>query len=173
MYQKKENEDGVMVVSFSYEVNDIFNKVAMKSAYNAKNIRNKDGQSLVDDFAITEDEKDIFQQCLRSVLPEIYSIVLKITSGVSDAFNFDVTGATVSLSVMDNEAYNENILSLVEQSISECLVEGTLMEWYRSTIHADLLNMYSKSFGMSLEKLFSRLFQLRKKKVYSMLGDIY
>lgn len=168
MYQKISN-NGKSIL-FSYTVGDIFDKASRKSAFNAKNVRDKEGNALVEHFAISEDDRDIFLQGVQSILPDINALMLKITSGMKDAFSFDENGA-ISISIQDNNAYNENLLSLVDTSIEECIIEGSLMEWYKSCTNADLLNLYSKSFGMSLEKLYDRLFQLRKKKVASYLCE--
>lgn len=167
MFKKDEDNS---VIEFSYTISEIFESASQKSAFNAKNVRDKEGRSLVDQFAITTDEKGVFVQGLRSVLPDIFSIILKITTGLDKAYDLDED--KVYFTINDNMGYNENALSLVDDSIKECLVEGSLMEWYKNCTHADLLNLYSKSYGMNIEKLFQRLFQLRKKALSATLGEI-
>ena len=169
MYTKDENNS---TIKFSYTISDIFGKASQKSAFNAKNLRDKEGRSLVDNFAITTDEKGVFVQGLRSVLPDIFSIILKITTGLDKAYDLDEENEEVYFTINDNMAYNDNALSLVDNSIEECLIEGSLMEWYKNCTQADLLNLYSKSYGMNIEKLFHRLFQLRKKALSATLGEI-
>lgn len=156
-------------IKFSYSMDSIFEKCARKSAFNAKNLTTKEGKYLTESYTITEDEKDMFYQGLTSILPDIYDIILKITSGVSNAFNIEST--QITLSIQDNSAYNENILSLVDSSIEECIIEGAMMEWYKNCTQADFLKLYSESYNTCLIKLYDRLFQMRKKKVVAMLSD--
>ena len=182
MYKKIEETNEIV---FSYPVNGIFESASRVSAYNSKNIRDNQGNSLLAEYAISEDEKDVFIQGLHSVLPEIYEKILKITdrnknSDNTSAFGIkkvvlDATKPTeetecVYFEIKDNDAYNYNVLSLVDASFLECIVEGSLKAWYKNCAQADLLAMYTRSFAENLEKLFSRMFQLKIKKTTNMLG---
>jgi hypothetical protein len=143
------------------------------SAYNSKNIRDNQGNSLLAEYAVSDDEKDVFIQGLHSVLPEIYEKILKITDRAdSDSFGFATVDdkEVVIFKIKDNESYNNNVLSLVDASFLECIVEGALKAWYKNCAQGDLFAMYTKSFADNLEKLFSRMFQLKIKKTTNMLG---
>ena len=72
----------------------------------------------------------------------------------------------------DNDSYNKNVLTLVDASLMECIIEGTLKAWYKNCAQGDLLALYLKSFNDNLEKLFDRMFQLKIKKSVSMLGEL-
>lgn len=159
-------------IEFSYPLQDIFDDASRISAFNAKNIRDKEGRSLLADYALSDDEKDIFVQGLKSILPEIYGKIIKITSGIENAHLFSTTDTDVKFSIQDNEAYNKNVLTLVDASLMECIIEGSLKAWYKNCAQGDLLALYNKSFSDNLEKLFDRMFQLKMKKSVSMLGAI-
>ena len=149
----------------------IFDNASRVSSYNSKNIKDKDGNSLLAEYAISDDEKDVYLQGLTSVLPEIYEKILKITNGVEDAYMFETTDTDVKFTIQDNDAYNKNVLSLVDASLLECIIEGSLKAWYKNCAQADLLQLYVRSFNDNLEKLFNRMFQLKIKKTTSMLGE--
>lgn len=167
MYKQENNK-----IEFSYPLDGVFDSASRVSAYNSKNLRDKDGKSMLAEFAISEDEKDIFLQGLASVLPEIYEKILKITDGGTDENAFDISDTEIKFVIKDNAAYNKNVLSLVDSSFLECIIEGSLKAWYKNCAQADLLALYTNSFASNLEKLFNRMFQLKIKKTTSMLGVI-
>lgn len=166
MYKK--NAD-TKEIEFSYSIDGIFESASRVSAYNSKNIKDKDGNSMLAEYAVSDDEKDVFLQGLQSVLPEIYEKILKITDN-ADSDSFGMTSTEVAFKIKDNGAYNNNVLALVDASFLECIIEGALKSWYKNCAQADLLGLYTRSFADNLEKLFNRMFQLKIKKTTSMLG---
>jgi hypothetical protein len=170
MYKKDTTNKEIV---FSYPVDGIFESASRVSAYNSKNIRDNQGNSLLAEYAISDDDKDVFVQGLHSVLPEIYEKILKITDR-ADSDSFGVLKIdnveSVVFKIKDNESYNGNVLSLVDASFLECIVEGSLKSWYKNCAQGDLFAMYTKSFADNLEKLFGRMFQLKIKKTTNMLG---
>ena len=167
MYKQSNNK-----IEFTYPVNGVFDSVARASAFNSKNIRDKEGNSLLAEFAISDDEKDIFLQGLASVLPEIYNKIIKVTDATSEDNAFNITDTDIKFVIKDNAAYNKNVLALVDASFLECIIEGSLKAWYKNCANGDLLALYNKSFADSLEKLFNRMFQLKIKKTTAMLGQV-
>lgn len=159
-------------IKFSYPINDIFKKASRASAFSARGMRDKEGNSLFDDYSLTDDEMDIFEQGLDSILPDIYNKIIKLTSGVENAYDLDEELSEVIFIIQDNNAYNKNTLILVDKSFEECLIEGSLMAWYKNCANADLLELYLKTFDSALEKLYSRMFQLKLKNSVSMLTDL-
>lgn len=171
-------------IVFLYPVDGVFESASRVSAYNSKNIRDNQGNSLLAEYAISDDDKDVFEQGLHSILPEIYEKILKITdrnvnSDQSPAFGIknmklketDTTDVPcIYFEIKDNDAYNNNVLSLVDGSFLECIIEGALKAWYKNCAQADFLALYTKSFADNLEKLFNRMFQLKIKKTVNMLG---
>lgn len=178
MYKKDSTNKEIV---FAYPVDGIFDSASRVSAYNSKNIRDNQGNSLLAEYAISDDEKDVFLQGLQSVLPEIYEKILKITDrtdensfGIKANYQYDSNTTTdcVVFSIKDNSSYNGNVLSLVDASFLECIIEGALKAWYKNCAQGDLFVLYTKSFADNLEKLFNRMFQLKIKKTTNMLGTI-
>ena len=165
----KNNNDGI--ITFYYKRDELFNDVGQISAYMTKNLASESGSAL-DDYAITDDEKDIFNVCVKQTLPNVYEVLMKMSTGVKDAFDDDATEngvACVKLSINDNEAYNENILSLVNATIEDCLRYGILAEFYSINSNATLQQIAQGKFSSNLLLLNQRLFQLKRKKISSQL----
>lgn len=170
-------------ILFYYDSKELFNSVSLMSAYMTKNLKSEQG-SIMDEYSISEDEKDVVDVCVRQTLPNIYEAMMKITSGIESAFDNDadgdelsslgledVTGDTyIVFTIQDNAKYNENVLNLVDSTLLNCLKHGVLAEFYSICVNADLFRIAQDKFTTSLFQLKQRLFQLKKKAVSSQLS---
>jgi len=159
-------------ISFRYPKETLFNDISLMSNYMCKNMSTKDGNSLTDEYAISDDEHDLVDVSVRATLPDIYESLIKITSSVSSAFDDDVEISTVhyvQFTIQDNDSYNANVLSTVDASLYNCLKFGTLREVYSTITNAEFYNTCTTRFLAELFKLKGRLFQLKKKSVVSSL----
>ncbi len=184
MYKKIEasGNEGAKI-KFLYNRDTIFNDVSLMSNYMSKNLSTKDGASLTDEYAISDDEKDLVKVCIRACLPDIYESMAKITNAVSFAFDDDVeeeagtdqrqasyaAGHYVEFLLQDNGAYNDNVLTMVDASIYNAIKLGTLKEVYSTLTQPEFFNTCATRFLGELYKLKQRLFQLKKKSVVSNL----
>ena len=160
-------------IQFYYNRDTIFEEVSLMSNYMAKNLATKDGNSLTDEYAISDDEHDLVEICIRAALPDIYEAMTKITHSVADAFEDEVTvsgNPCVAFTILDNAAYNDNVLSVVDASLNNCVKFGTLKEIYSALPQPEFFNSCSNRFVGELFKLKQRLFQLKKKSVLSNLS---
>lgn len=161
-------------IKFYYSRDNLFNDVSLMSNFMAKNLANKEGNSLTDEYAISDDERDLYGVCVQQTLPDIYEAMVKITGGVDSAFQADATrtGTTdkfIIISIQDNDAFNDNVLSLVDASLYNAIKIGTLKEFYSIVIQPDFFKVCAERFLGELFKLKQRLFQLKKKSVVSNL----
>ena len=169
-------------ITFYYDSDKLFNDVSLMSAYMTKNMSNESG-SLMDDFSISDDEKDVYKVCVRQTLPNIYETMMKITSGVASAFDDEVSvsvkesdglkrdvGTYIEFTMQDNDAYNDNVLNLVDATLLNCLKYGVLAEFYSICVNGDLYRIAQDKLTTSLFQLKQRLFQLKKKVVSSQLS---
>lgn len=169
-------------ITFYYDSDGLFNDVSLMSAYMTKNLKGESG-SLMDEFSISDDEKDIYKVCVRQTLPNIYETMMKITSGIDSAFDDEVTvsskesgglkrdaGNYIEFTMQDNDSYNKNVLNLVDATLLNCLKHGILAEFYAVCVNADLYRIAHDKFTSSLFQLKQRLFQLKKKVVSSQLS---
>lgn len=169
-------------IKFLYNRDVLFNEVSLMSNYMSKNLSTKDGNALTDDFAISDDEKDLVTVCVRATLPDIYESMIKITNAISSAFDDEVTeaadathgitaGSYVEFVLQDNGAYNDNVLNMVDASLYNCIKHGTLKEVYSTIVNPDFFKISAERFVAELFKLKQRLFQLKKKSVVSNLSS--
>lgn len=234
-------------IRFYYKRDVLFNDVSLMSNFMAKNLTTKDGDSLTDDFAISDDEKDMFGVCLQQTLPDIYESMAKITNGIDSAFEacqrgvvgvkssaiavdehfpqgvldpetglyigayykaydtdpdyskvlfYDQDGKAkyrdespissstaydgtydyysfdeeyVTFILQNNDAYNSNVLSLVDASLLNAIKIGTLKEFYSVVIQPEFFKVCTDRFIAELYKLKQRLFQFKKKTIVSNL----
>jgi len=170
MYNKDTTHNTII---FKYKKDVLFNDVSLMSNYMCKNMATKDGNSLTDEYAISDDERDLVDVSVRATLPDIYEALLKITNSVDTAFDDDVTISEihyVQLTIQDNASYNANVLSTVDASLYNCLKFGTLREVYSTISNAEFYTTCTTRFLSELFKLKNRLFQLKKKSVVSSLN---
>lgn len=167
-------------IKFLYNRDTLFNEVSLMSNYMSKNLSTKDGNALTDDYAISDDEKDLVNVSIRATLPDIYESMAKITNAISPAFDDDVTeagsgsieaGHYVEFVLQDNGAYNDNVLTVVDASLYNCIKHGTLKEIYSTIVNPEFFKICAERFVAELFKLKTRLFQLKKKSVVSNLSS--
>ena len=170
------------IIAFSYNSDKLFNDVSLMSAYMTKNLKTEVG-SVMDEFNISDDERDIYDVCVRQALPNIYETMMKITSGVDNAFSDEIElttdetdglkrakGKYIEFNIQNNDAYNSNVLNLVDATLLNCLKYGILAEFYSICMNVDLHRIAQDKFTTSLFQLKQRLFQLKKKSVFSQLS---
>ena len=166
------------IITFSYNSEKLFNDVSLLSAFMTKNLVSEAG-SMLDEFCITEDEKEIYEECLKQALPNIYEAVIMITP-CFDAFDDgkaetetkaseETETSAVSISIKDNGSYNYNVLTLVDATLNNCIKYGVLVEFYSICVHDGLFGIAKQKFDTNLLQLKQRLFQLKKKSVSSQL----
>ena len=154
-------------IKFYIKSNELFNDVSLLSSYMTKNVVTKEGSAL-DEFVISEDEKDVYEVCVEQTIPHIYEAMLKITNGVDNAF--DKTAGEISFLVVDNSAYNDNVLTLVDATIRDCMKYGVLAEFYSINTNVDLYTLAKNKHAENMRLLQQRLFQLKKKAVSSQVS---
>ncbi len=161
-------------ISFYYKVEDMFNNIFLKTTYRAKNIRDTANEAQVDDFAMSEDEKDAFTLFLRTAVHDAFNKVMKMTTGVDDALilnenESDVTGEGTSeekvfgFRVKDHSAYNENNLFLVDDGVKNLIESYIMREWWEMVGNeAEMTKADVKYKEVKRDLVTKRLFQLRK-----------
>lgn len=153
------NEDGC--ISFCYDSDQLFNDVSLLSAYMAKSLSVGEN-SVVDEYSISSDEREIYNECVNQALPSICEELIKLTSFVSNAFESNLL---LEFKINDNSAYNENILGLVDSTLLNCIKYSVLSEYYSICTNPTLYGLARQKFDTNLFQLKQRLFQLKKKSV--------
>ena len=168
-------------LTFYYNSEELFNDVGLLSAYMTKNLVS-DAGSTSDEYNITEDERDVYNICVKQAMPIIYENLVKLTSHIDDAFSEVIinggendglnreAGTYVEFNLKDNGAYNKNVRTLIDATLYDCIKYGVLNEFYSICVNADLFRIASDKFTASLYNLNKRLFQLKKRSVASQIA---
>lgn len=155
-------------ITFEYGVADLFNNVSLKTSYKSRMV--SDDGRIVDDLTMLDDDQDAFRANILKILADIYERIVKLTSSVTDAYALSDTAVTIKL--QNNDAYNENVLDIVDASIYECLETGSMKEWYSICGKADFEQEYTNKYITALRLLSNRMFQLKKKTIKNTLGNL-
>lgn len=147
-------------IVFSYSGKDIFDDVSLLSAFMAKSWAGTENS--VDEFSITDDEKELFDICVNQALPSIHEAMIKLTTDIDSAFD---RKTNITFSLNDNEEYNANTLSIIDSTLRDCIKFGTLAEFYSFCLNSDLQKLAMERFNANLLLLKQRLFQLKRKSI--------
>lgn len=166
-------------IAFYYDSKELFDAVGILSSYMSKNLV-ADSLSALDEFSISSDEWDIYKVCLKQSLPNIYDEFLKMTSCITEAFDDEVkiesedtsglnrkAGTYVEITIRNNNAYNSNVLSLVDSTLLTCIKYGVLAEFYSVCQHEALFRVANDKYITSLMQLRQRTLPLKRKVVSS------
>lgn len=151
-------------IKFEYDTATLFDKVALRTAYMAKSLTTEKGESLSEEYAMTDDERDAFNITIESMMPEIQDIFLKQTSGVEDAFV--LSDSKLSVTIKDYMAYNSNVVGMVDAALEDCIITGAARGWFEVTLRLDLFKLMTEQFDMKKTLLKRRLYQLKKMRAY-------
>ena len=168
-------------ITFYYDSKDLFNEVGILSAYMAKNYKDESG-SMLDELSISDDEKDIYNVCLKQALPNIYDEMVKMTACIVDAFDSESevkvdetdglkrkAGTYVEFTLRNNNAFNSNVLTVVDSTLLNCIKFAVLAEFYSVCLHADLYRISRDKFNANVMQLRQRMFPLKKRVVSSQI----
>lgn len=172
MSYTKDSANGTIV--FHYVTDDLFDRVNALSLYKGRAIKNQQGESQIDDVAMTAGERDAFNIFMPTAATKVFSLVQKITNSITnaliinsavdfgDASDSDLT-SQYAVIIEDNAAYNENCLLQVDKGIQDMLTFHCLSDWYElMNLDDQAAKMLAKYNEMRLEMVNKRLFDLRK-----------
>lgn len=70
-------------IRFFYPTDSVFNSVSLRSTYRANMTKTADGESQLDDVAISQDEKDIMKEFMAEAVYDVAAELFKITEGIT------------------------------------------------------------------------------------------
>lgn len=133
------------IIRFRYETDELFNAVSMRTLLRAKDVVVQDEsgtvKSMVNKWAITENERATFLKSLERAIYDLYPEVIKMTVGIDNsefvdetiaplAGGDDLSGKWSGFQIVNHEAYNENVVNLVDKKINSVLVYLIMVDWY-------------------------------------------
>ena len=170
MYAKETNTPATIV--FYYDTATLLNDVSIRTLFRAKNIKNQEGEAQIEDYGLTNDEKDIFGIYLKSAIYNAFAVVVKMTTGISvdpvfvdssTSINSTVTPNVSGFRILDNAAYNTNVLFGVDDGVFQYIRYSVLASWYEAVgLDKEAAIWETKKKLMRNDLITNRLFQLRK-----------
>lgn len=162
-------------IMFYYETDNIFSICRVMSSYKAEGMVTESGESMLERYSITEDEKDIFKVFLKKAVYECGMKFRKLTSGISDGIFYDTTldtnsgldNASSGFQINNYDAYNQNMLDYVDEHAEWFLINHVLAQWYRTRNVPELAQIQDADLRMARANLDHSLFQFYKPLINS------
>lgn len=162
-------------ISFYYPVEDIFDDSSLRSMYQSRNYKDNSGGSMVDDFAITEDERDIHLGLMEDAVYDVFLNFLKYTKAIENSIahnesytNTAVTPVTANCSwvmIVDRTGFNENYLKAVDANILKAVRFYILRDWFSTQGKDTDAAKFDGLYLLALRNMKNYAFQLKKVKL--------
>ena len=166
------------IITFYYKTDAVFDRVSSRTLFRARLEQKKqDGNDAVDYLAIQEDEKPFMIDCLEEIMPRIFRAVVKLTTGVPDSLFINaelvvpdpaapesgtVTVTASGFKLVDKDAYNDNLLECVDNSIKMNVIYRIMEKWYQNIRFVDASKEVEIEVLKVQRQLTDDLFDLRK-----------
>lgn len=155
-------------IRFSYPTEAIINSLQLRTHYRAKMIKDNNGESQLDDFAIGSDEKDMVKEMLEEGIYEIGTALFKMADGVDNSIFFDsdleaeLDAKSSGFEIVNRQAYNTNLLPAIDKKILSCIRYFCLKKWWAAVASPDDVTTNTNEYNSLLRDLKNLSFQLRK-----------
>lgn len=140
-----DNPDGSYLVIFLHDLDQLFTAVKKKTAYRGRFAKGDKGQSLLDQIAITDDERSYFDSVIQSAGPEVANKLSAWAKSIDQAYRYNVSFNYSSerymvFMISMSESWDPYNLEGVHKAIQEALVSYVVKHWYYD-------NRYSEDFA--------------------------
>lgn len=147
-------------IEFTYQFDDINDVVQLITAEIAVTILDEEKMPMLDEFAISDDEKYTVMQKMKDAATEIFDRFLKVTSTSVDAVA--ISDSAVSCKIKDRNAYNENTLKAIDRLIMSAFVNYIVADWFTDKKVGDHAQIYNLKYVKNIRDIMKRSVQLRK-----------
>lgn len=172
-YEKKTSPSNL--IRFYYETDMIFNEVSSKSSFKAASVKTADGKADFDRIQISTDEKVFMKKYLKEAMLEVFIVLFKIIGGDSIVHDTSITletSTTVTASyadITDNTPAGATVshyrtinLDLIDQKITNALVDFILFKWYYLKGLGDDAALLKQEFDQALVTISEKSLGLRQ-----------
>lgn len=150
-------------IKFYYTFAEMLVRAELDTQYRAKIIKDQGGNTLIDDYAISDDEDDFVN---RQVNDAIYKVSERLIE-LNDELVLAGTGAVyvsetqVGVCVIDHDRYNDNILTVIDKIMEVAINDYVLMMWYEKCAMPEEFKINLAKFEQELNVLTEKIWQLR------------
>lgn len=125
---------------FYWYIDNLFKRCQHDIIYQAQNIRDGHGNSLIDRYVMTNKEENIFMKLLKSSAGEVHKLLLPVSSTITSGFKFneslqdtvedllDAYGIAYFTILPDN--YPADHVESLDSDLEEAIICGVLWRWW-------------------------------------------
>lgn len=156
-------------IRFTYLFSTIMARVQEETQYRARLIKAQDGNILIDEYAISDDEDDILERYSQDAIHKVGDRVNLLTSGINltgtGAIYTDSSGVYACL--VNHEQYNNNILTLIDNQIELMITHYVLSLWWEKCALMDEMKIALVKYNNAKKSLTDIIWELRKPDIDS------
>jgi len=158
------------LISFYYTVDSMFDDASLRTMYQARNKKDGEGKSRLDDNSITEDERDIHLGLLEDAVYDVFLTLLKYTKAIDDAIfhnvNYTPAGGVEALTsgvkIKDNTSYNENYINVMDKNLRKAIRFYILRDWAGIISEEDDRVKFNTLYELAMRNVINYGMQLKK-----------
>ena len=158
------------LISFHYTVDSLFDDASLRTMYQSRNKKDVEGKSRLDDNSITEDERDIHLGLLEDAVYDVFLTLLKYTKAIPSAIfhNIAYTPAggvealTSGVKIVDNAAYNENYITVMDKNLKKAIRFYVLRDWAGIIAEEDDRVKFNGLYEVAMRNVINYGMQLKK-----------
>lgn len=137
-----DNPDGSYLVIFLQDLDQLFTAVKKKTAYRGRFAKGDKGQSLLDQIAITDDERTYFDSVIQSAGPEVANKLSAWAKNIDQAYRYNVSfnysqEKYIVFMISMSDSWDPYNLDGVDKAIQEALVSYVVKHWYYDNRYSD------------------------------------
>ena len=117
-------------LTLTYEISKLFDICKLKTLYGASSQTNEAGATQEQNFAITDNERDVFDIILKDAASKVYDALSQDTKIVENAFQYDVDGKIVYKMMVHGDWDKKQSFS-VHTAAENSICDYVMKEWYK------------------------------------------
>jgi hypothetical protein len=162
--------DYTFYIAFLFGIEEIFNEIKLKTAIQAKTLRDGNGKLMIEEIAMTEDRRDIFMYFLKEGAGRVFKKIHAYSRGIINSYKFNEQIDLDNSGVIDDsellyyihfairedlDYQDENMYPMLEAAMKDAIVAYVLKEWYLTTPFAANAQVYETRFNTLMAEITS------------------
>jgi hypothetical protein len=145
--------------SLYYKKDTIFNICVVQSTYRARSLKAPDGKSSFEEYAMTDNDRDLFNQVINGVASEVFQPMSVLSQGVPNGIRLDAdiadVGKCIAYQVYLPDGFDDNQIIALDTNVLDALVAGMLAKWYENVQLSQVASEQSNKFDQLIKKIRS------------------
>ncbi len=157
-----------MIVKFEYNREKLFTRIRLESEYIARNIKDEKGESQLDAFGITENDKPLIFIFMKTICSEIFKdwlspLAKNYTSEDEQAHGQVMDAEAIQFVIKPDKRFDKNKVKPLDIDIEDAIVYYCLYKWLLESNynHERAYFLYNKAID-GIKSVVSRLRYVRR-----------